>query len=340
MMCLSARRHCHHSPSETTAPAPSPVRDFAREALLWPDPDIRWSRRAARVALENCPFRPDWVFTTSPPESLLAAGAFLKAHTGAAWVHDFRDNWLVRPFRKQREVGWRAAGERVLARRWLSHCDAAIAVNAAIANEVRSYAPSLPVEIIEHFIHETHETIVLAADRINVVHTGSFSLSDPDTRLFDLLAAFDTAVKVQPKLHLHLVGRLSHAEHQSTLALAKMGQLTVHGVKPLEVARAFQNAADALVLVGSASAPYPPGKTTEYLATGKPIIAFGAPVWAMLFNADRAPADRLCSLQKGQSGARVDVMNEGRAIERLTEFLARCRNRMRDTDLQNADLLA
>ncbi|MBY0422923.1 MAG: hypothetical protein K2Q06_11515, partial [Parvularculaceae bacterium] len=82
----------------TAPPAPPGWRDHARDWLLWPDPDIRWSRRAAAAALA-ADFAPDWVWTTAPPESIHIGGLLMKRSRGARWLADVRDHWLDRPHR-------------------------------------------------------------------------------------------------------------------------------------------------------------------------------------------------------------------------------------------------
>jgi glycosyltransferase involved in cell wall biosynthesis len=294
-----ALTHAHASPAETALPKEAQWKPLARELLLWPDPDIRWSRRAGAAALEACPFAPDWIITTSPPESVLAAGRALKRATGARWLHDFRDHWLVHPFRATRRQAWRAAGERALARRWLRDCDGAIAVNEAIAKEIKAYAPHLPIKIIGHFAIAQTASVALPAGQINLVHTGSLSLSDPGTRIDDLLGAFRSAFATAPSLHLHLVGRLTDVERAAILQSGLAAAISMHGVQPLDIALAYQAAAHGLVLVGAPDCPHEPGKAAEYRAAEKPIIAIGAPSWTGRYNQGASATARMIALAKG-----------------------------------------
>jgi glycosyltransferase involved in cell wall biosynthesis len=266
-----------------------------RNWLLWPDPDIRWTKRAVQAAKQALPFQPDWVMTTSPPESIHYAGVQFKRDFGCAWYADFRDHWLVRPFRKQRENALRQWIERKIATGMLCKADLISTVNEDITAEARQYCQSnAQIFTLPHFsIEGAGEVITLNADHLNLVYTGSFSLSDPDCRIGDTLSVFETARQKNPALHLHIAGRLSAEEEAQVKACAYADDITLYGVVSLQRAHALQRAADALVLAGSPHALTPPGKAAEYATCGKPIIAISEAKWARSFNGDKNPAQRL-----------------------------------------------
>ncbi|GAM97922.1 TPR/glycosyl transferase domain protein [alpha proteobacterium U9-1i] len=269
--------HPNRDPSGAPAAAPT-LRDVARDWLLWPDPDIRWCLRAADAA-EGAPWKPDWVWTTSPPESIHAAGWRVKQRTGARWLLDFRDHWLTRPHRLQRAAWHRRFGESAIARRWLRQADLVTCVDSSIQAELKALGAGDP-RIAPHFAPVGDVApVTLSADDINVVHTGSIALSDPEARIEDLLSPFEGALARNPALRLHLVGRLSAAERAAIEASPARARIDDHGVQPLETALGFQRAADALTLVGSRKTHVPPSKITEYLAADAPIIACGEGDW-------------------------------------------------------------
>lgn len=288
--------HPNRDPA-TGPPAAPTLRDHARELLLWPDPDIRWSLRAAHGAA-TLP-RPDWIVTTSPPESLHAAGLWLKKRTGARWAADFRDHWLERPHRRERAVPWRRAGEGLIARRWLARTDAAFAVDESIAAELGNLgAPR--VAVLPHAADPPPAPLMLPAETINVVHTGAVALSDPEADIGAMLAAFAAAHARNPALRLHLAGRLTDTERTAIAASPAAAAIVDRGVLPLDRARALQAGADALIFVASVKMHVPPSKIVEYLATDLPIIACGEGPW----RADPrvpagSPVDALAALTKG-----------------------------------------
>lgn len=282
----------------TGLPGRKTLRDHARDLLLWPDPDIRWTKRAITAAKDACPFVPDWILTTSPPESIHAAGQALLAHwPEAKWAIDARDHWLVRPFRKQRLNPVRKKVEQAFARRMLSPARAIFAVNDLIRDEFAGYAPKAHAESLPHFVVRAAAPYHFKRDGVHLVHTGSFKLSDPDVSIEPLLRAFETALEHNPDLFLHLAGRLRDDEIEAVKASTKADRIELMGVVPLATSLSIQASADALIVLAAPEAPVPPGKLQEYRATGRPVIPVGDGDWRKLVdNLPGSDAERLAAV--------------------------------------------
>jgi glycosyltransferase involved in cell wall biosynthesis len=266
--------HPHIDPDPRGSTGPPTPRDRLRRAVLLPDPDVRWAIRASRAKID---LAPDWVFSTSPPESAHVGGWLLRRRFGCRWVADFRDHWLDHPLRAERAGSPLRTGlERFLARRLVLRMDAALAVSESIAAEVRALGAGT-VEVMENFAEPPSWRIDLPAGDIHVVHTGSFALSDPARRVGPVLDAF--AAANNPRVRLHLVGRLDDEERRLVAACPAAARIAVTGPVNLETARAYQAGADALLLVTAPDTPHVPGKLAEYRAAGKPVIAFGGGTW-------------------------------------------------------------
>ncbi|WP_323761794.1 hypothetical protein [Maricaulis sp.] len=274
-----AVHHPNVDPS-TRPPARPGLKDHLRDLLLWPDPDIRWARKAMEAARRACPFVPDWIFTTSPPESVHAVGHALKrTWPSARWVVDARDQWMLRPFRAERRQLLRRTLEPVLARHILRKCDAVLAVNEAIAGELASYAPQAAQCVVPHFTENTETPHPFDEATINLVHTGSFKLSDPDVSIDQLMAPFEQATEINPKLRLHLVGRLRDDEVARIHSSPARSRVILHGTVPLDESMQLQAGADALMVAAAKASDAPPGKLTEYRAAGRPILPVGPGSW-------------------------------------------------------------
>ena len=282
----------------TSIPGHTTLRDIARDLLLWPDPDIRWAKRAVAVAKARCPFTPDWIITTSPPESIHAAGKRLKQHWPCAkWAIDARDHWLVRPFRKQRRNPLRRYWESIGARAMLIDADAVFAVSVLIRDEYRDYAVKAALHTLPHFVRRPPAPHQFEGPGPHLVHTGSFKMSDPYVSIDPLLRAFECAVDTNPDLVLHLAGRLREDEIQAVSESKAADRIDLVGIVPLDTALAMQAGAHALIVVAAPNAPVPPGKIAEYRATGVPIIPIGTGEWRKLVDVEPgSDAERLAGV--------------------------------------------
>lgn len=295
--------HPNRDPPMSAAPPRRGWRDFARELLLWPDPDIRWCLRAGQRAAKAAPWRPDWVLSFSPCESAHVAALFLARKVGAAWAADFTDLWLENPHRQERNNPWRRFGEGMIAR-WLTpQATLATSTDDTIAAELRRFGVRNP-QVLAHFPVDVDPIPVsLPGDRINVVHTGSFSLSSPENVIDPLLQTLTQALAKNPKLMMHLVGRLTDAEQKQCAAFEPGDAIKIYGPSSLAQARGFQASADALVFACPNKLHVPPSKVVEYLTFDKPIIGIGEGPWRTDPRVSKGdPVAMLASLQKGDPG--------------------------------------
>lgn len=276
--------HPNASPgSGTDIVGKTPFRDFARETLLLPDPDIRWTRRVVKaIQTANIP-SPDWIITTSPPESLHVAGPLLKAHFSCRWLADFRDLWLENPLRESRQKAIRKMRERRIAKRTLSHADAVTSVDIHIQKEISNFTPhSPPSSVIPNFSIPSRllprtKTVNLPKGKRNIIYTGSFSLSDPNRTIEPALEALTPMMKKTDSLHI--AGRLTREEQDVVSQMTENMDIQYHGVLPLDAAMAMQEAADVLMLYAAPEALAPSGKFHEYCGLDTPILVIGAGPW-------------------------------------------------------------
>jgi len=279
-----AVHHANANPNAEEQPeTTTPVRNFARELLLLPDPDVRWARRAAKAVIQANTQTPDWIITTSPPESIHVAGAILKKHFNCRWLGDFRDLWLQSPLRLDRSNRLRQFRETRIAKRLLAQMDGFVAVDEHIQLEMSGYAPlGLPNAIIPNFplspdLLPQSQAPVFSTKYRNIVYTGSFSLSDPKRQIEPALAEYTRSAKVSDCLHI--AGRLTQNEIKIIEKLSASININYHGVLSLADAMAMQKSADILMLYAAPHALAPSGKFHEYAALAKPILVVGDGPW-------------------------------------------------------------
>lgn len=325
-LCVS---HPHRDPAAGPTAATgmsASARALARDLLLWPDPDIGWCKRAAKAARAQLPWKPDWVMSTSPPESVHVAGRMVARRTGARWYADFRDTWLERPHRLERKRFHRRIGETLLAGSLLRSADVVTAVDPVVAAEIRRLG-ARDVDILAHFAPDQMPAAMpMPSDRINILHAGSIELSDPEARIEEILAPFGEASARNPTLHLHFVGRLTAREQNAILDHGLRARITEHGPVPYDQSLSMIAGADALVFVASGKMHVPPSKIVEYLATDAPIVACGAGPWRTDPRVPQGAAGlAMQNLRKGQ--ARDDILpsppRAADAAHRLEALLGR-----------------
>lgn len=254
-------------------------RRWARELFRWPDPDARWSRELGDATEAALPFRPDWIITSSPPESLLLVGRRLKRKYGCKWLADFRDCWLEPPRRPERRLFWRRLGERLQARALLAHADRITAVDATVAAEISGLAGA-SVEILPQLAPERRMGLpLLPREAVHVVYTGQFTIGDPERDVQSLLDVFESARLRNPRLALHIAGHLTRAERLALKTTPSADSVAFYGALPLQAVLTLQSAADGLIVQSSEGGWAVPGKLFEYRVAGAPIVAIGGGIW-------------------------------------------------------------
>jgi glycosyltransferase involved in cell wall biosynthesis len=290
--------HAHRDPSTEGGPSGFSLSGMARGLLLWPDPDIRWCLRAAETVVASG-WKPDWVLSTSPPESIHVAGQSIARRLGARWAADFRDLWLTSPHRRERLRLHRRIGERLLARRLLPRADLVLAVDPVVAKEAEQLG-ARSAHVLAHFTADDPPVAAPMPDGLNVVHAGSIALSDPDADIRDLLAPFESAIAVNAALRLIFVGRLLDREREAILRSPAAAAIEIRGPKPLDEALAIMAGADALAFVASNKMHVPPSKIVDYLQVDRPIIACGSGPWRADPRVPEGdPAQAMAGLRRG-----------------------------------------
>ena len=318
----------HPDDIEVPGPPPAGRPGFQANSLktwlvrwrYWPDPEIAWAR-AVSERLRTLA-APDWLITTSPPESTHSAGAALKAHwQDTRWMAEFRDTWTVAPHRREAATWPRRPLERRLARRILRHADLVSAVSPFVLDEVKHYAPRAVHHIEGHFADPPPSAFAFPPDTFDLVHSGGFALSDHRRHLGPVLARLDPIAQARPQLRLHIAGWLDEAE---TALAAARPWVVPHGLVDLATSRAMQAGADALLLATPPDSHALPGKFAEYAQATSPIVAVGDGDWRNLLPGDLGllPLEALTRLEAGTSRPPLASLSHTAATARLLAILS------------------
>ncbi len=176
----------------TDAGAASGLVRLLRRWVMVPDGQITWLPAAAAVGLRAIREQPtDVVYSTHPPASSHLLGLLLKWLSGVPWVADFRDSWICDPLDPETlAVPGRRRIERRMERAVIAHADAVIAATEVSAGMLaEAYPEAAPrIRVITNGFDpedleatESGEDAALQsggrAQRLDIVHTGSFGLS-------------------------------------------------------------------------------------------------------------------------------------------------------------------
>lgn len=269
--------------------------DSVQQAIDWrandmvarlglPEPQLLWSLAACRAAIDVIHCRHiEAVITTGPPHSVHWVGRTVQKRTGTPWIADLRDpilaNFAYRPANRLADSLWRSLESTIV-----RHADQIVVTCDDLAQELRKLYRSLGGPKIET-ITNGWDPIDFPTSPRQRTSTSIFALTYVgafyrDQSIEPFLEAFRRLLIRRPDLRHRLrfehVGTLSR-EQTRLLRSTDDEFLVRRGYAHHHEAIAAMRAADALLLTVP---PTPggrlciPAKTFEYLATGRPILAF------------------------------------------------------------------
>lgn len=287
---------------------PAPRTGWRDRAERWLDletPFARWWIERALDAGRRAGSRADVIFASMSPYESGIAAATLAKELGKPWVADLRDPWAL----DEMSVYPTAVHRRLDVRRMrevLSSASAVVMNTPEAERELRKRLPELGRKLVatipngfdaEDFAEPPPER---ADDAFRIVHTGYLHTDLAESRRrkarvrrvlggadrIDVLArshvylleAVERILRLDPalasRLELHLAGVLSDSDRRAIRSRV----VRTHGYLPHSDALALVRSADLLFLpmhdlAGGTRARIVPGKTYEYLASERPILA-------------------------------------------------------------------
>lgn len=280
-----------------------PARERLRRWLALPaSSDRSWARQAllaGRAAAARC----DVVLATMSPFGTAAAAARIAAEAGKPWVADLQDPWALDEWTVYPSAVHRALDRRRM-RHYLSSAAAVIMNTEDAAAALRAELPAARVHTIQQgwdradFAHPVPDR---DDGRFRIVFAGYSHVARGEThrarrRLRTLTGGAVPGLDILPRSHLFLVQALARLRERDP-ALAERVELHVAGPAALDAAStrgvarvrhhgylahdqavALMRSADLLFLPmhdlpSGVRARTVPGKTYEYLASGRPILA-------------------------------------------------------------------
>lgn len=271
-------------PHDQSGATLSGKKNHFRKALnffFMPDSKILWNPFAARRAqaiLRHETF--DAILSTGPPHSTHLIARALSQKFGMPWLADFRDTWAGGDF-QAKSTRLHTAIDRRLQKRVLRSADAVVAVSQGLARNLAQSVPAAKNKISvitngyepDDFQAEAGaETACLRVAHIGT--TGNFVQPAIALRAFRLFV--EDAALSPNEARLLFVGADLDGGLKKTIAESGISEfIEVTGYLPHCQAIAELQKADVLLFLasGAPSAGFVPGKTFEYLAARKPVLA-------------------------------------------------------------------
>ena len=262
-----------------SASAFGPLRGVVDWFLL-PDSYAGWASRAralveARIARGGI----DVLLSSSPPDSVHLAARDAARTTGVPWAADFRDPWMGLSFRPP-PTPWHASAHRAMEASVLDGAARVLAASRTHADALAARAPGRPREVV-HLPNGFEPASFISAsgdpDHFRVVFTGALSLMEDVGTLIDAVARLlERDPGARAVLRVELYGPYDRHWEERARTTGLDGVVRFTGTRPHAEARSAQETADLLVLWrphGERFRTMVPGKTYEYLASGRPVLA-------------------------------------------------------------------
>lgn len=269
----------HGTPSASRAHGSGPSGSGLIRKFLFPDPEVLWVpfaiRRARRIVKAE---GIETVLVTAPPFSAFLIGNALKREfPGLRLVSDFRDEWLrffLSTFEFQQDAGYLRRAQ-ALERATIGHSDLVVTVTPSLVDELRSRYPEkdparfrcIPngydPALFATFAPRHHQS-----SKVIVTYVGTVYSATSPRCYFEALDALPEALR--SRVQTRFVGRISDDQRQM---LASRRDVDIIGFVPQEEALRLMEETDYLLLTMH-DPTATTGKIYEYLATGKPILAF------------------------------------------------------------------
>jgi len=254
--------------------------------LFVPDAKIGWIpfavKRGHRILEEE---KPDVIFSSSPPPSVHLIARKLAKSGGLKWVADFRDPWTdIHYYEDYRRIG--------LARR----IDHNLEYNVLRRADVVTCISRLDIELdfaqkiegqrfvnIANGYDETDFTGIHSdgtpSDKFVLMHLGGVGSERNPINLFKAVRALLDQGRISPPdFELVFIGKVDEVILQTVEELGLAAVFTRIPYLPHREALQRTQTASAMLLLVTQSQKnlrILPGKTFEYMRTGKPILALG-----------------------------------------------------------------
>lgn len=266
--------------AETQSSALARAVRSAGRFLLVPDDRVGWvpfAKRAADQIMRE--LAPDFVLTSSYPNSAHLVGVHLKRKFGVKWIADFRDAWTTNVHLPTNQTRFHAQLNARMERDVVRLADAVVTVSDPIAAHLANIAGRDKVHVIANgFDDDDYRDIEPEKfDRFVFAYTGTlFAPRSPEPLFRAMRKLIDAHPELAKQFRLVMMTRLRPQDEQLVPELWLQDIVQNRGLGTYRESVRLQVSADALVAIEAAGANLDymlTQKVFEYLAARRPILA-------------------------------------------------------------------
>lgn len=271
----------------------SKAKSWVRGNLFIPDPKVSWVKPSINYLAEYITkHRIEKIITTGPPHSMHLIGLGLKRKLSLSWYADFRDPWsqfgdlldkyyVTKSNRKKYEQ---------LEKQVLDECDYVLTTSKYMDERLMPFDKSKMKVITNGYDEDDFSSFrdKSSVGELTIYHAGMLY---EERNPLSFWQALDDLCKEFSSVRLHMVGVDSGNVITGIKQLSNLSEKFIFESfkNHKEVVADYEQTNILLLLVNNSenSKACIPGKTFEYLATGKPIICIapeGAEVAEALYN--------------------------------------------------------
>lgn len=251
--------------------------------MMVPDMMVTWALRAYSEGKKICEKENvDVIFSTDPPSDYLLA-SFLSRKHKIPLVLDFRDSWTLRRYGVLSRGFLRRRVEKALENYVLKTASAVVFVNALMreryAGAYPHYAPKFNVITNGFDDDDFPADAARSANRVfTLLHAGRLSEFQSPVVFFQSLHELAKEGKISAEnFKAVFIGDVSAAWLDSLVHFHLENIVSVLPYKPHREIVKDMTASDALLLISGSDPEITTGKIYEYLAAGRPVLAFAPP---------------------------------------------------------------
>lgn len=261
----------------------SAVKTLARRVaneVLFPDEQMFWLlqlKTIQRLVNDKTGGSVDVVVASSPPPTALFIGRHLAQVLDAAFIADFRDSWLHNPHWTRSRL--RLSLDHWAQRQLLRGVDAVVSPAPVVLAEFLD-VPSSLLSTGYSEVDARNADGRVDPDRFRLLHAGQLYGGRRDSRVVVATAALlcERNALSPGRVCATFIGDDSADAARIAKSMGQSDYVEALSTVDLHTARGLMQAAGALVSLSWESSQEDgaiPGKLYEYLAAGRPVIAFG-----------------------------------------------------------------